>query len=112
MRIGPMRHRLTIQVATLEQDDHGEPIETWGNIATNPHVWANIRSRAAGERFISGAEQVQATVSHTISIRYRDDLTPVRTRLVDGSHYYYIENIIDPTGMARELVLMCSEVQS
>lgn len=71
MRAGTLRERVTIQAATVSQDAYGEPIETWSNIGTNPTVWANVGSRASGERFISGAEQVQASVSHTVRIRYR-----------------------------------------
>lgn len=62
MRAGSLRERVTIQAATTVQDAYGEPIETWANLATNPTVWANVGSRASGERFISGAEQVQASV--------------------------------------------------
>jgi SPP1 family predicted phage head-tail adaptor len=114
-RIAPMRHPVTIQAATLLQDEYGEPIEGWADIAVTPHIWANIQSRAPGERFISGAEQVQATISHTIRVRYRPDLSPVRMRLVEDANgitrIYNIENVIDPTGYGRELILMCSEVQ-
>lgn len=110
MRIGQNRHRVTIQSATVSQDANGEPIPTWANLASSPYEWADIQTKAAGERFISGAEQFQAAVSHTVKIRYRTDVT-VQMRLIEGSRYLYIENVIDPTGKSRELALMCREVQ-
>jgi SPP1 family predicted phage head-tail adaptor len=110
MRIGPMRHRVTIQSATLAQDAHGQEIETWANLATNPTVWADVQVAPSGERFVGGAEQVQATVSLKVKIRYRTDVT-VKMRLVEGSRYLYIENVYDPKGQYRELILMCREVQ-
>jgi len=110
MRIGLLRHRVTIEAFTAIQDEYGEPIETWADLPTNPHMWAEIQSKAAGERFVSGGEQVQAAVSHTVTIRYRTDLT-VHMRLLDRGRYLMIENVVDVSGQGRELVLMCSEVQ-
>lgn len=111
MRAGTLRERVTIQSFTVIQDEYGEPIETWANLATVPTVWANVASRAAGERFISGAEQVQSQITHTVRIRYRDDVT-VQMRLVWGVSLLQIENVIDPNGRKSDLVLMCKEVQS
>jgi len=111
MRSGTLRERVTIQAATVSQDSYGEPIETWGNIGTNPTVWASVGSRASGERFISGGEQVMANVSHTVRIRYRTDVT-VKMRLQwRTSRYLYVENVVDPDGRKADLVLMCREEQ-
>ena len=109
-QIGNMRARITWQAATVSQDAAGEPIKTWANLASVPTVWANVQSRAAGERFISGGEQVQSAISHTVRIRYRTDLT-VQMRGVWGSKYLYVENIVDPDGRKSDLVLICREVQ-
>lgn len=108
MRAGTLRERITWQTFTVVQDEHGEPIETWVDVAT---VWASVLGRASGERFISGAEQVMAAVSHTVRIRYRDDLTVQMRGIWRGNRYLYIENIIDPDGRKADLVLMCREVQ-
>lgn len=111
MLIGKMRHRVTIQSFTVSQDAHGEEIKTWANLATNPTVWADVQVAPTGERFIGGADQVLAAVSLKVKIRYRSDVT-VQMRLVEGSRYLYVENVYDPTGQYRELILMCREVQS
>lgn len=110
MRSGQLRHKVTIEAFTSTQDEYGEPIETWAPLADTPRVWAQIQSKAMGERFISGGEQVQAEVSHTVTIRYRTDIT-VHMRILDRARYLQIENVVDVTGMERELTLMCSEVQ-
>lgn len=112
MRAGTLRERVTIQAATVTQDSYGEPIETWANLATNPTVWANVGSRASGERFISGAEQVQASVSHTVRIRYRADVTVLMRLIWRTNRTLQIENVIDSDGRKADLILMCSEVQT
>ena len=111
MRAGTLRERITWQTFTTEQDDHGEEIKTWVNVGTDPTVWASVLSRASGERFISGAEQVMAAVSHTVRIRYRDDLTVQMRGVWRTNRYLYIENIVDPDGRKSDLILMCREEQ-
>lgn len=111
MRSGTLRERVTWQQNTPVQDNYGEPIESWANIGTNPTNWASVLSRASGERFITGAEQVQAEVTHTVRIRYRTDLTVKMRGVWRTNRYLYIENIIDPDGRKADLVVMCREEQ-
>src|SRR5688500_2618492 len=98
MRSGLLRERVTIQSATTVQDANGEPIPTWANLATNPTVWASVLSKASGERFISGGEQVQASVSHTVRIRYRSDVTVLMRLIWRTNRTLQIENVVDPDG--------------
>lgn len=112
MRSGTLRERVTIQSATEVQDGHGEPIKAWANLASVPTVWANVGSRASGERFISGGERLQSEISHTVRMRYRSDVT-VKMRLIwRTNRYLYIENIVDPDGRKSDLILMCREEQT
>lgn len=108
MQAGKLDERITWQSFTVSQDSYGELIQTWADIATNPTVWASVQSRASGERFIS-SEQLMATVTHTVRIRYRDDLT-VQMRGIWRNRYLYIENIIE-FRRDGDLVLMCREEQ-
>jgi SPP1 family predicted phage head-tail adaptor len=108
MRAGTLDERITWQEATFVQDEYGEPIPTWADWAS---CWANVQSRAAGERFLSGGEQVMAAVSHTVRVRYRTDLTVQMRGVWRTDRYLYIENIIDPDGRKSDLVLMCREEQ-
>lgn len=111
MQAGRLRERVTLQANTPVQDAYGEPIDGWANVGTNPTVWANVASRASGERFISGAEQVQAAVSHTVRIRYRADVTVLMRLVWRTNRYLYVQNVIDPDGRKADLILMCSEEQ-
>lgn len=106
--IGKLRERVTLQAFTVVQDIYGQPIETWTNLATNPTVWANIKTKPGGERFTSGAEQVIAQAVHTVTIRYRTDVT-VQMRVVLSTRIFYVENVYDPTGRKEYLALECRE---
>lgn len=110
MLVGALRERVTIQSASLSPDSYGEPIEAWSNLATVPTVWANIKTKPGGERFVGGAEQVIAQVVHTVTIRHRTDVT-VKMRLLEGSRVLSIENMFDPTGRNEYIALECIEVQ-
>lgn len=108
--IGRLRQRITLQVSTPVQDAHGEPIDAWANLASVPTVWANIRVKPGGERFVSGAEQVQAEIIHTVTIRFRADITP-KMRVLIGARVLLVENVYDPTGEREYTILECREVQ-
>ena len=111
MRAGTLRERVTIEAFISAQDAYGEPIEAWGSLASNPTVWASVGSRASGEPFISGAVQTMAEVSHTVRLRYRDDITPKMRLLWRGDRTLYVENVVDPDGRKADLILMCREEQ-
>jgi SPP1 family predicted phage head-tail adaptor len=110
MLIGKLRDRITFQVSTPSQDSLGEPIDSWANVGTNPTVWAQITVKPGGERYVSGGEQLQARLVHTIVIRYRTDLT-IKMRALFGSRIFAIENVYDPNGMKKYTALECYEVQ-
>jgi SPP1 family predicted phage head-tail adaptor len=111
MRAGTLDERITWQQAILVQDEYGEPIATWTNLAANPVTWSSVLSRASGERFLSGGVQVMAEVSHTVRIRYRTDITVQMRGVWRNDRYLYIENVVDPDGRKSDLVLMCREEQ-
>ncbi|MBM4299281.1 MAG: head-tail adaptor protein, partial [Deltaproteobacteria bacterium] len=63
---GRLDKRVTLQSAVLVRDGHGQPIETWSNVAT---VWAAIEPIRGREFF--AAKQFSAEVTHKLVIRYR-----------------------------------------
>jgi len=78
-----MDRRVTLQRATITQNDYGEEISTWTDIAT---VWAERREIRGAERW--QAQQAVATVEVKYIIYYRDGLTPVdRLMDIDGKIY-------------------------
>lgn len=111
MLIGKLRERVTWQQSTPALDTYGEPVDSWANVATNPTVWAQIRVKPGGEQFISGGEQLQSRLKHTVIVRYRTDLT-VKMRGVWNSKNLYVENVYDPTGKREYTALECYEVQT
>ena len=106
MQAGRLRERITIQQESVTRDEYGAEVIAWTDVAT---VWASVLPRASGERFVTGAVQVQAEITHAVRIRYKTGLT-AKMRLLWESRYLYIETIVDPDGRTRETVLMCREV--
>lgn len=73
MKIGPLRERVTIQSGAAADDSMGGGPVTWSSIATTPDVWAGIRPIRGDERL--AALQLQAAVTHEVTMRYRTDVT-------------------------------------
>lgn len=70
MKIGSMRHRITIQRYTATPDDGGGSVIVWQDVSD---VFASILPSRAQESLF--AEQMREVTSHLITIRYRPDLT-------------------------------------
>lgn len=105
MQTGRLRERIQLQRQAIEVQPSGFEKETF---ATFYSCWASVRSGASGERFRSQADQEQAMVTHTVRIRYRNDLF-VTQRILWGTRVLDVHSIIDPDGKNHELVLLCEE---
>ncbi len=76
---GDLRHRVTIQAEARTPDEGGGAALSWDDLAS---VWAGIRPASGSERWQAG--QLQAVVSHAITMRYRRDVRAKhRIRFVD-----------------------------
>lgn len=105
MRAGELRHRITVQESIAVQDETGQPIETWQDIAT---IWAKIED-LNGREYLA-AKQVPANeVTTRITIRWRDGIKPTM-RVITEQRIFDIQSIIDPDGCMQKLELMCKEV--
>lgn len=104
MNAGKLRHRATIQQLVNTDDGAGGSIETWQNVAT---VWAAIEPLRGNERYT--AQQVQSTLTHKVTIRYREGIKP-QMRLTYKGRIFDIESVIDIEERHRWLELFCSEV--
>jgi SPP1 family predicted phage head-tail adaptor len=102
LRAGRLRHRVTIESATEAQDAFGEPIPTWGVLATLSAEKLDLSGRELFQ-----AQQVNAKVSTQFTIRHRSDVT-AKMRIKHASIYYDIESYSDPTGLKEELILLAS----
>lgn len=101
MRAGPLRNLVTIQRPATGQDDIGQPVTTWTDVAT---VWANIAHKSGLETIKADApvSEVQAS----IRIRYRTDID-AGMRVTFGSTHYDIRAVM-PDSTGREFTdLVC-----
>lgn len=103
MKIGQLRHRVTIQKKNGGTNDGGGNITpNWENVAT---VWAKVEP-AAFEKVQAGQSVQQIT--HTVTIRYRADLTAT-CRLVFNGRILDIKYITNTNERNREMVISCLE---
>ena len=103
--IGKLRHRVTIQTATITRNDRGAEVLAWVDTAT---VYADIRTVGGQEQVIANQLET-ATLLHTITIRYRTALSP-KQRIKWGTRYFAIEAIIERDNRQRTLDLSCREL--
>lgn len=104
MKIGKLRHRITLQEYTSSRDSFGAEVETWSDTAT---VWASIEPLSGREYF--AAQQVNAEISTKITLRYRSSVKPTMRVLYEG-RVYEILSVINAGERNRELILICKEV--
>lgn len=106
MDIGKLRHRVQIyDKGTVTRNGTGEEIPAYDDLVAT--LWAAVEPMS-GREFIE-ATQVQADVTMRIRIRHRSDIRP-EMRVVEGSHTYQIESVLDQGGERKETWLMCHEV--
>lgn len=95
MRIGSLRHRITIQ-------------ERLGLIFQDfAKVWSSIEPISAKEKL--ERPDMEQSITHRIRIRYRKGLTSTM-RVIYKDRLFSVESIIDPTERQKELELICEEL--
>lgn len=100
---GDMRRWLTIQQPAASQNARGEEVPAWTTFAT---VWGAIVP-ASGREMLT-AQQIQAVVTHKITIRYLAGLDPSMRVLYNG-RYFDIQAVIDINEQQRQMELLCFE---
>lgn len=103
MNPGRLRHRVQLQAATLTPTSTGVRSEAWTTYGT---VWAQIApevSREGGTR-----DQISPSTSHTVTLRYRDDVENGHRVLYRG-RVFRVEGIINEEERQRFLRLACVE---
>ena len=104
MKIGKLRHRITIQEKVTVPDGYGGVTSTWKDVAT---VWSSVEPLKGRELY--AAQQVKAELTHRIRIRYMSGIKP-EMRIAFDNRSFDIEAIIDPEERHESLELLCSEV--
>jgi SPP1 family predicted phage head-tail adaptor len=105
VRIGRLRHRITIQQPTVTRNDRGAEVLAWATLAT---VWAEVRSISGREQVINNNQEIAAT-SHQVIIRHRADVTP-KMRIQWEGRTFGIESLVDSDNRQRSLTLACQEL--
>lgn len=105
MRAGVLNNLLQIQAPGAGFDALGQPLVGWTDFA---QVWGNIRHMNGSEAIKAGA--VTSTVSASIRIRYRQDIT-AGMRVLAGAVVYEIKAVLPEMGR-REYVDLVAELVS
>lgn len=106
MRIGDLRHRVTLQYQTRASDSMGGATISWVDAAT---VFAGIWPVSAKEQ-VAGSQQTME-VTHRIRMRYRLNLK-ASWRLKFGTRYFAIVSVVNPNERGKMLDLLCKEAPS
>lgn len=103
LRIGDLRHRLTLEYAVRVDDDCGGATETWVAVA---EVWSAVRATSGDER--TDADQLAGHVTHEIWIRRRSGVGP-DMRFREGGRVFEIRAVLDDWQRGRLLRCLCEE---
>lgn len=106
MRVGALRHQVTVERPVRAQDAAGAVTTTWTAVAT---PWAAVEPMRGQERFV--AQQVAAEVSHKITLRYESALAGMTPawRISFGSRRFDLLAVLDPG--ERNTVIECLAVE-
>ncbi len=101
LRLGAMRHRVTIQQPTEEQDETGQPIVTWSNWITGEPA----EFKPTGGTESMRGEQLEANVKGIFRVRWRNGYTH-QMRVVHSGVNYGILYVNPVEGGRRYIDLM------
>ena len=100
---GRLNRRCTLQATGTTQDELGQPIPGWADVAT---LWADIRMKSGLEAIKAGASV--SVVQASIRVRYRAGIT-AGMRVVHNLQAYNITAVMPDVG-GREFVDLVAEV--
>lgn len=106
LNIGQMRHKITLQSLNKSvTDGGGNYVDDWVNVAD---IWAKV-SPINGQQMTVAAQHNQQ-LTHTVTIRYRANITPGMRFLYKGRalRIQYIQNIDERN---IEMRINCLEVE-
>jgi len=101
MQAGKLNSRITIQRLIDGQDEIGQPVSTWTDVAT---VWADVAHKSGLETI--KADAPVSVVKASIRIRYRTDIT-AGMRVTLGSTHYDVMAALPDEGRREYTDLVC-----
>ena len=105
MQAGRLNRRVTLQAPGTGEDELGQPIPGWTDVAT---LWADIRMKSGLESIKAGAPV--SVVQASIRVRYRAGIT-AGMRIVHNLHAFNIVAVMPDVG-GREYVDLVGQVVS
>lgn len=103
MQAGKLNHRVELQRSTDSQDAYGAVTPVW---TTYARPWAEVKQPTGNQ--IEKGRTYSDTVTAVISMRFRTDVL-ASDRIVDGTHTYAIDGIVDPDGNRTETLIYGTE---
>lgn len=101
---GQLNKRVTLQRATeAAADSYNVTALTWGDVKT---LWARVRPLTGRELFDSA--QMEAEVSHEITFRWVDNVTP-KDRISFNGRVFNIVSVINVDEQGTEARCLCVE---
>ena len=104
MQAGLLNRRVTLQAPGTTQDELGQPIPGWTDVAT---VWADIRMKSGLESIKAGAPV--SVVQASIRVRYRAGIT-AGMRVVHNLQAFNITAVLPDVGGLEYVDLVCEVV--
>jgi SPP1 family predicted phage head-tail adaptor len=103
--VGELRARLVLEGPIETPDRAGGVTRSWSMLG---NVWCDVATLNAQQRL--EAEQIGQTVTHRITLRWRDGLT-TKQRLRRGTQIFLIRGVQDPDDRRRRLLCNCEEIK-
>ena len=104
IRIGDLRHRVTLQGISDTVGDGGEKVRTYQTIA---NVWAELKPSQIPVRTRAG--RIEFVASFTITCPYAANYLTAR-RIVLGARTFQVQSIINLGEQQRYIIFQCEEV--
>lgn len=104
MQAGRLNRRCTLQAPGTTQDELGQPIPGWTDVAT---VWGDIRMKSGLESIKAGAPV--SVVQASIRVRYRAGIT-AGMRIVHNLQAFNIVAVLPDVGGREYVDLVCEVV--
>lgn len=105
MRIGRLRHRVTIVGVATAPDVTGAPTHTTTAGVT---VWAEVRTLSGSEHNEPPLERMTSATQFRVTMRYRTGIVPTTELLWQGRRLR-VHTIVEPDNRQRVIQLDCSE---
>lgn len=104
MQAGRLNRRCVLQTPGTAQDELGQPIPGWTDVAT---LWADIRMKSGLESIKAGAPV--SVVQASIRVRYRAGIT-AGMRVVHNLQAFNIVAVLPDVGGREYVDLVCEVV--